>query len=290
MHLGSLSLPQAVVILTTPTFAPFIHDEDFISGMLQTPAVNQGLPQVSSELDVVCACVDGVAPNPLRMSAAHGRPADEGFSILQGQTRAILPRLHDGIATDKDTESLSTLTFLGNNSDISFTLPLANTLFRTGRRSELVVSKWKFSNSKWGMAKSERRQNVNVMAFGNTELVLLASIIPAVPLTPARKIASGLGNIVRQLDFGKEGIGPASRELEKAIELYSELQDRAKATVSVWALVIPETTKFDSLPGEMKPWVHDPEYVKTTWTQKSARSDYVGHMIKRGATLCRVCK
>ncbi len=44
------------------------------------------------------------------------------------------------------------------------------------------------------------------------------SYIPGIPLTPARAIVNGLGNIVRKLKFDNGLIGPASQELEASVD------------------------------------------------------------------------
>jgi hypothetical protein len=44
------------------------------------------------------------------------------------------------------------------------------------------------------------------------------SYIPGIPLTPARAIVNGLGNIVRKLKFDDGLIGPASQELEASVD------------------------------------------------------------------------
>jgi len=82
--------------------------------------------------------------------------------------------------------------------------------------------------------------------------------VPLVPITRPRRIAAGLGNIVRQTEMdGKPS--PASRELEVVIPRILKARDRATSTavagpVTVWALVAPrEAVEAGLLDGLLTP-------------------------------------
>lgn len=63
--------------------------------------------------------------------------------------------------------------------------------------------------------------------------------LPLVPVTPARRIVAGLGNILRQVDVDGRPT-PASKELEEAIPLLlARRANKRAAVVGVWAVVYP---------------------------------------------------
>lgn len=164
----------------------------------------------------------------------------------------------------------STLTFTSFPSRLfKVTLPLANTLFKNSRQSTLLVSQWSSAGDSFRMnSEQTEMQNVDVQIFRPPNYQLPPNRIPAVPLTPLRRIESGLGNIVRSLDFGYGAIGPASRELEASVTEYLARRDQTRSTVAVWALVLPKDV--ESYPSE------------------GLGHQYVGRCLERGATLCRV--
>ncbi len=105
----------------------------------------------------------------------------------------------------------------------------------------------------------------------------LSIYIPASPLTPPRKVVNGLGNIVKTIDFGLDGIGPASRELETAISEYLK-NHPGKPTVDVWALAIP--------PDPAQRFAGN---LKDKWSaSEDPYQANVGDWICKGAKLCRV--
>ena len=284
---------QAVVILGTPSFASWLEDDEvFIPKLLESitrPSLKASTPTV---IEVICACVDGLSPHFDSFHNLRGKHPVEGFSLLHGTRNDILPKLwsaSDVPATESSVLN-STITFSRSKRNTTVTLPLANTLFKTGKQSTLLVAKWEARNGSYVKTASEQRRDVAVNVFGRLEPGIPRSIIPAVPLTPARRIISGLGNIVRQLDFGDDGIGPASRELEKNVYEYLELKGRSNSTISVWALIVPENTQAGRTSRRMERLLVDEISVKRLWTKSHPRTDYVGHMIGKGATFYRVGK
>jgi hypothetical protein len=82
---------QAVVILATPSFAPWLdHNSGFIPRLLQklTEKINYKFVDLC-EIDVVCACVDGISPTHPRI-ALKGEPSPEGFSFLRGLSAHVI--------------------------------------------------------------------------------------------------------------------------------------------------------------------------------------------------------
>ena len=296
---------QAIVILATPRFAKWLEDDAFIAGCLKglTPSIANDTKARKAakikaseedvkifEIDVVCACVDGLSPNVNWMPYSMGQHASEGFSILQGQTADILPDLWDsmGPSSTKSPTRTASLTFpnRSDQTEIQAILPLANTLFSNGKPSTLLVSKWRAENNLFVRLRRLEKSNQTIHAYDTSKNVPSpATRVPATPLTPARRIVSGLGNIVKQLDFNEERSGPASRELERNIDEYLARTQREKSTIAVWALIVPKhipnlRPEFDLL--------QDAVQVKAEWSPTLPERDFIGYWVLQGAKLCRV--
>src|SRR5439155_7008402 len=80
-------------------------------------------------------------------------------------------------------------------------LPLANTMFRNGRISTLLVSRWRKSHVVGRFEKIEQieKHSALIHPAPASDTIALDWDIPVVPLTPPRQVVSGLGNIVRQV-------------------------------------------------------------------------------------------
>lgn len=298
--------PWAVVILATPEFAEWIEEPAFISDILSalTRAQAEGLPPL--ELDVVCACIDQVSfPfDYLPYVFCERANPHPGISILQGRSDLLLPGLWDDqVASSTHNEMLSTITVASSRDSTKVDMPLANTLFTNGRKSTLLVSRWqiqspeskKRSERSFIQVKSKEKVNQVINALNDMTSDKPRTFIAATPITPARRITSGLGNIVRQLDFG-DNIGPASRELEQVVNKYVEHQTVAKKkTIEVWALIVPEAiapdptgpleeTKFKKMMLGTRGRVPD------SYSSSYLGIDSVGYWLKRGARFCRVGK
>jgi hypothetical protein len=275
---------HTVCILATPTFASWLEAS---SGFI--PKALQSLfgPSNSVSVDVVCAVVDGLAPRPISMKD----PSGEGFSILHK------PRTLDHWAKDATVSSptlQSTLTLQRRHATL--TLPLANTLFKNGRHSTLLLSRWKSSGVSFSINRAQsEKQNVTLTGLGEKLYNPIRISIPSIPLTPVRRIQDGLGNIVRTIDFGQgdvKNIGPASQELEQSVTEYLAQEGHSSSTVNVWALIIPQDTSLARLASKMEAegTLNTGVDVLRTETPFASinKRHYTGELIRRGALLCRV--
>jgi hypothetical protein len=293
----------AVVILATPTFAQWLEDDSFIVGVIKN-LTRTTQPRVA-DFDVVCACVDGISPSIEHLQSVDvSRAPSEGLSFIHGLSANLLPGLWEGdSASVENTDLASTLTFSGQDSfNANITVPLANTLFTNGTRSTLLVSTWEFRSSGTNESesllvkrKTSRKSNQLINVFDNMETKYPITLIPATPLTPVRKIASGLGNIVRQLEFGPSDIGPASRELEASVNNHAKSLSGDSNTnkLGVWALIVPEEVERNTKPDENYSMLSISETARTgrmNGYPNVAVLDYVGYWIRRGAVFCKVCK
>jgi len=274
---------QAVVILATPRFASWLEDKsDFIPRLLKTITYSDGGANTKIlDLDVVCGCIDGLAPACGSISQSIGKPAAEGFSILYGDTARIIPELASNIQTPAvpSTERLATITLQNSHKgQMDITLPLANTLFTNGKHSTLLSSRWRAAAEGFSLAEPQvARSSLTIDLSGPRSDEHLKSLLPAIPLTLARPITSGLGNIVRKIKhYGLRDPQPASKELETNVTKFISDSQFPIKTIKVWALVIPETVIEENFPR------------LGSHVDQEAFKD-IGHWIARGATLCRVC-
>ena len=309
---------QAVVILATPSFAKWLdEDATFIPLLLGTIArgtqpprtvlVEKGiqgpkeLAEPPFEVDVVCACVDGLAPNPSWMLSNGAWVRREGLSFLHGPADQIVPGLWEAesTTTENSPNLQSSLVFSNSQGPANqmstarktseVTLPLANTLFVNGKHSTLLISKWQqLQSESFTKVRSKEKRNQVINVLGDIEPSILSSHMPAIPITPVRRIVSGLGNIVRQLDFAEGGVGPASRELEMNIHKYLRAMERPNSTINVWALITPSESLPHSSPGPLFDTWTNQEAIKRGWQEGIPNTKFIGHWLERGATLCRV--
>lgn len=299
---------QTLVILATPSYATWLEDNaTFIPAVLQNliPSVkdpslvkrqiSEGSERESRpfEIDIVCACVDGLAPRIDDMAWQRGHLPEEGFSFLHGRSSQIIPDLwtSENSVTSNSPGMQSSLTFTAEHTTTSqVTLPLANTIFRNGRSSTLLVSRWQAQpDGTYHMTRSEEKGNLLLKLFHNAKPGIPSTFIPVIPLTPARKIRSGLGNIVRQIQFD-EGIGPASQELETRIDEYLDFTKRSKSTLAVWAIVVPAESLPHRSSGSPNDLLFNGDAVKRLWESPDPNNTMIGHWIDRGAKFCRVRK
>jgi hypothetical protein len=250
------------------------------------------------EVDIVCACVDGLPPSLDWIETRKARYPREGLAFLHGRADQIVPELWETeTETPKNsaTES-SSITFSTYQEPLArmplaeVTLPLANTLFVNGRNSTVSVSKWRFKGGeeKYEKVKTTEKSHQVVNVFGGRTRGFPPGIIPLIPLTPARRIVSGLGNIIRQLSFGEGDVGPGSRELEQSINDYMSMVGIKDSRVDVWALVTPSESMPSPPPVSFKSWT-DPDAIRRYWRQGGPDSRFIGHWLYRGATLCSIC-
>lgn len=310
------NIPQSLVILATPTFTDWLEDDvkfmpRFIRAMLQGK-VNPP-PCI---VDVLAAVVDGVSLTADRMSSKKIRHPAQGFSVLHGLSDTMLPNTWDSESSTNEQSSSkqSSLTFLSQAGesldslhDLKITLPLANTLFTNGRRSTLLLSRWRFDGKTLTKQTCIEKcsQDVRIMMPSPNPSATISESQRAIPLTIPRRIVSSLGNIVRQIDFGFEGSGPASRELEENIPAYlavaqqtlsKHISSPTKGSLLVWALVVPDNLAQEFISSSPNELIFDSDFVRETSHYRRHVKDFtlvagepLNYWISRGAILCRVC-
>jgi len=250
---------DAAVILASVDHAPWLEDERFISEFLRLCAFN--LPKDGSEpreVSVLAAAVDGLAPRQ-----QYGKPLS-GLSVLHGRLDALLPGLWGDSelplqrAVDRQSAISVTLNpLLGDYRPLNITVPLANTIFQTGRRTTLLASRWvSHGEDQPFRLSSVVEKHVQAVVPSLKSIQAHTSVsIPLVPITRPRRIVASLGNIVRQTEVD-DVPSPASRELEAVIPQILEARATTNSAVvpgplGVWALVAPRETAAAGLLDEL---------------------------------------
>ncbi|KAE8441152.1 hypothetical protein EG329_005808 [Mollisiaceae sp. DMI_Dod_QoI] len=272
----SKSYHSGLVILFTPNLLPWFKNDAFIPKILKQLGKKNpdDLAEHPLVYDVLYACVDGIAPRG-NFGTHHGKRVTEGFSFLHVPASRLLESDALSSSASEVKESWNTtvpsaITFAsGEDAPFKVTVPLANTLFQNGKPSLLVSSRWKEKDNKFlEIIPRTEEHTATVNTFVHVKDAPF-SFIPAQSVTPFRTIVTGLGNIIRTLDFGKGDVGPASRELEAVVSQISERL--GGSTVDVWALILPPGVVNAVAENTVE---HGPEYV--------------GFWLNKGATMCRV--
>ncbi|KAI9693795.1 MAG: hypothetical protein M1822_003066 [Bathelium mastoideum] len=177
-------------------------------------------------------------------------------------------------------------------------LPLANTIFQTGKLATFYRSEWQFADEHTGWHQSEAPIELTSAtitwpshlpaSFGaSTACQAQGLSVQLIPLTLPRVVDASMGNVVRQLRLGLEGnldVVPASSELQTAITKYFKVCKKPPRALAVWAMVSPGFDVSCELGLEARPvWeqlpqaaplysAHDAQVIqreiKLNWTHK----------------------
>ncbi|KAK0733457.1 hypothetical protein B0T26DRAFT_684480 [Lasiosphaeria miniovina] len=249
----------AAVVLASGGLASWLQDEAFMSRLL-APLVGG-----STSLSVLSAAVHGIP----RRRRGPGPPfsSSEGLAVLHGSLDGLLPGLWNvstagiyqatGDASDQPSLEFHTAPLDDDARPLQVTVPLANTIFSNGRQHTMFASRWHMASG--GAAQPQLADVVERMtqsilvpraADAGAASAISTVAVPLVPVTEARRIAAGLGNILRQVEIGVTPM-PASKELESVIPKLldarsKQLGDQAAGPVGVWALIYPENFVADA--------------------------------------------
>lgn len=208
--------------------------------------------------------------------------------------------LYDHVASDARAPSRHT----------TITVPLANTVFETGRPATATLTQWTLSGGQWDTAKPAQDvayENATVAlhahGFDRVDQGLPTSEareslanshsarlwLPLEPLVPARRIENAMGNIVTKVsdDGTQESLRPASQELEAAVSDYFARRGADPSVVAVWALIVPArlAASHASLVAEaQQAW----RVAEDTAEDARTCSRYVSALVWAGATLRKV--
>ncbi|KAK0731592.1 hypothetical protein B0H67DRAFT_639962 [Lasiosphaeris hirsuta] len=261
---------NAAVVLVTKGLARLLQDQEFLEQLLRHLRPNK-----KSKFSLLSVVVDGipheghcdipgtqVAQTVLRDSKYL--LSSEGIAVLSGRLDSILPGLwdpaeappavHHGDADNAQPALEFLVPSVAKRKPLRVTVPVANTLFTNGRPHTMCATEyeWKGQDGEEPVLKQTRlveraRQVVVPSTFGGWRYKnrFPQTRVPLLPLTPARKVVSGLGNILRQVEINGTPM-PASKELEELIPKIMDYRthiygiEKAGVSVGVWAVIIPE--------------------------------------------------
>ncbi len=296
----------------------------------------QRLPLSSDgSISLVAAVVAGLTV-PHRSHTSPGPVS--GLSIAYGHADALVPGLWHGsskraarrssrgsIGSDLDTEAAITVDvppLVGSQAGGStkVTLPLVNTIFQNGRRSTLLASLWRRAAAPARSQAQEAEPPLQCAAVESREHQRIVPQLPASDSTAAVSvpvfaisqpltIASGLGNIVRQVvakqadgvpDDTRTKAEPAARTLEAAIPALLAARRRAQpalqdGALAVWGLVVPAhlVPFYEQLRAEgpgLAPVASDADHSPAAEQQAAtAVSTHFTALLAAGCRLHRIC-
>ncbi|KAL9120058.1 MAG: hypothetical protein Q9187_003387 [Circinaria calcarea] len=270
----SPSATPLVVLFVTPALTALLSNANgFIPNVL--PQAFQDLA-TGQEIDVLAAVVDQISYPPRVRLLGSGLGGDglkygsEGVSMLVGNSGAMAPDLwspRDQIC-ERETMSIEqrcSLTFITqpptNAATVrkasgflwkpvvsrSVELPLANTLFQSGKTSTFFAQRWVVTETQYGKPRLKRvkhsilhQQNLKFThQVGIGQGAFHTSLYDY--LTPPQIVTASMGNIIRRFQVGDDAgkDEPASTKLEEAMSLRRGDSESLPFMSEVWAQVIP---------------------------------------------------
>lgn len=309
--LDSPPCDRLAVFLFTPSFAQWATRSDtFLQSAIDRLYKNQAYCTIAA----LAAVVDKL-PVPCSIPAPQDQHGLEGF---EGVSYSFLANTGQRIEAPESRISENGSLSFHHKAQPAVTgelleddyarsniirVPLANTVFQTGRPVTLFSSSWSKdkpsdtpSCKTWTQLSNHTLEIRNQSDDSTTQTVSSMSI-PLIPLTFPRKIEAGMGNIVRRIIGSDQKSMTASTELENVVPRYFKARGQSPQAISVWALVTPETI-VDSvsritasvLNGEASEgWEFSNEAWATLWkTGKPIPENLVDSAIAKGARLHRV--
>lgn len=298
-----------LVILTTPSFvtgSDWLGQPSFVPALLDIllgPLRNR-FRHANVDVNVLVAVVDRLPTPGEQLSGSVVYDAgSEGFAFLYGEGNVVAPGIWKN-ARKGDERATLKFSLPGKQDDeyklldrAQITIPLANTLFCNGQPNMLRAERWRsvgFGDWYCTQKKEKATQKIRLQDLNqNMDPIRLRTI--ATPLTPLREIASGLGNIVREIIVEEEGNVPvpASRELEATVDDFFEVMGQTPRTVQVWALVYPKENllRLKEFKAKSPILPFTKEEIRANWTSELAfTGKYLPWLIDHGGRLHRVCK
>ncbi|RKF55359.1 putative v-type c subunit family protein [Erysiphe neolycopersici] len=287
---GKDNRAQSLVVLATPNHIAWLENKnirEFISQLFLGHASKS--PRT---IEVICACVDGLAPNSEEINCGQLATISEGISVFMSTSTN---QFSDSLPTIQTSSSLlssrkagiddeCSLSFqhgldINTKSSYQTTIPLANTIFTNGRRSTLIFSKWQITEN--GINQFEGPiLPLNILIDIPTVMKKLSLQISAKSLTEPRLIENGFGNIVRKLKAEGQNSFPASHELEKVIA-EAHRKNALHSNNGIWALVIPHSMlrkeKTTNIPLDIN-----------LSSEQELDNSYLESLVKNGAKIFRV--
>lgn len=301
-----------LVLLLTPSYAIHASDGELPLKVLQS--LRPGNESTSTPFDAVTAVVDRLPAPETSISGLEGL----AYMLLRDTTplSAASRKPFNPLAQKPGSVSFEIPSGEWGSWSSIVQLPLAQTIFSTGKISTMVHSQYHFDETAQQLSRSTEAD------LESQTLRLPSPIgrhgiftrVPLLPLTPFRTIRQSMGNIIRAVSHSAEthpaadGAQPASQELEAAVTEYFKVCDMAPEPVQVWALVIPGNKTPGSDSSSESAWTNianrggaqrmlhlNAEQIRAYWRPTSADQSSqqmvnttVRRILRYGGRLCRV--
>lgn len=314
-------------MLVTPSFASWIEDDAHLGRVLYRiygktllrGRKKKNVPPL--HIQVLCAVVDrlpvGRAISPkttLHAEASHRATevpvAGSGF---EGIAYTTLPLSLSVPSKELSHHAPGAIDFILRERviDNTFTrdlvrLPLANTVFQTGKTTTMSLSKWTINDVHatkpltLSTKKSVSRHGIHIADLdGSPDDLVSAFSIPLIPLTVPRLVEGCMGNIIRRLTGpGGETI-TASSELEDVVPRFFKSRGEPAQSTTAWALVVPRANvdaaaaRTSQLLDKLGDATTDEDALDKRWEQlwrcdPPAWNTLVSQQLAEGARLHRV--
>ncbi|KAK3621326.1 hypothetical protein LTR56_022862 [Elasticomyces elasticus] len=297
----------SLTLLLTPGYA-----QHAVWGAVYRPLLDAlrvtGEDTLPKPMDVVIAVVDRL---PSDNDHAYG---EEGLAYIFKRNAPPLT-VTSQTPLKKDTQKPGSIGFQlsavpKRPFDYMIQLPLAQTVFSTGKTSTLVHTHYNYDRAEGHVMDKHQYLEAQMMSLPlQAEHGAVAVEVPLIPLTPLRIIRSSMGNIVRTLsskigleesrDYPEQSEPqPASKELEASVTSYFKALAMSPEAVNVWALILPNPNKsYARMRQEgfaVRALRHlKPEDLPATWISQEAQAlkglnSAVVRLLRNGARMHRV--
>ncbi|KAF1939721.1 hypothetical protein EJ02DRAFT_252521 [Clathrospora elynae] len=127
-------------------------------------------------------------------------------------------------------------------------LPLANTIFHTGRPTTMTLSTWKTHGKAEPLTLLSQsnisHHSLRLLGHDPSMGHIISTLsIPLLPLTVPRRVEECMGNIIRRIVASDGEIVTASSELENVVPRFFRSRGQPAQATTAWALVIPAKLK-----------------------------------------------
>ncbi|KAK0363711.1 hypothetical protein LTR94_013999 [Friedmanniomyces endolithicus] len=277
--------PASLLLLLTPTYAQRALSGAVSHLVLEALRI-KGANTLPKGLDVTTAVVDRLPSDNDRVAGEEGMAY---YFMRNAPSSPSTSRKAFNTNTQKPGSITFELPFLPKRLwRYEIQLPLAQTIFSTGKVSTLVHTRYKNEVNK-GLVIDEQQhleaQSV-VLPFRKTNGAV-STEVPLVPLTPLRVVRNSMGNIIRALSSATaheemrdkatpSEPQPASQELEAAVTAYFKALGMPPEAVNVWALILPIISRSglnNEGPVSRRLRALRPEAIPETWTSEAALMD-----------------
>ncbi|KAF5527322.1 hypothetical protein CGCA056_v000650 [Colletotrichum aenigma] len=284
---------DALLILASRQFASWLQDEKFMGSLIEPFSASN---QDTSGFHTLAAAVDGLQPLQTLGEIPHG------FSFYRGNLESLFPNLWKDSQSkpSSNTKLQASLNFQLSplntfSSSTTCTMPLANTIFQNGRQSTLLATRWSRSGNTMVQAEVAEKQTQDVCFHHDLASAETAIEAPLVPITAPRKILSGLGNIIRQIEVNDQP-APASKELETAVQTLfdrrlNEGHEFPPGPVGVWAVVVPPSAKQSEDVELLREWasrLNENSTAEDEWKHALDTKGFMRGLLSHGTRVYRI--